>query len=754
MAANEPWETLLLAWLHDPVDKAADIRGHVARALRYAATVMGREVTPAELKGGLADQLASVYERLPMPDAKDRYEELGVLPERGRLQVVHPLSAEREETEIGLNEGEVQGILRGLVGRELSAKQRFLTLWRRAPEELSKRWPGLRRQPAETRCPDHTLWQHLDTTAAMAWASKGGRGQAALLSFKIGPVQPFIAAARSLRDLLSGSYLLSTLVFAAIERVVESCGPTALIYPALRGVPLMDLWLGQQGVEIERPGSEALSRPSVPHQFLALIPYALAEGLKREVEEAARSEWLEIAGAVRRELKRQLDQEWPGWDRLWEAQVGSYFDVRATAYRVGEADHAALLGEEVVKRFEPLRKLGWSGDAQPGSWQCAVEVSARVMEATRRIRHIPRYGAEGEVGQKCTLLGTYEQMGPAKLSESRRFFKALAERYGPSYKESDRLCAVSLTKRFAFPHYFKREVGVDPEDYKFPDTRQLCKRGGKGCVYYALLAMDGDEMGKWLSGEKSPLVRELLHPKIKGWLEKQGGAEEALALKRPVSPGLHAALSEALNRFATEIVPEVVKKQKGVVIYAGGDDVLAALPVNRALECARELRRKFSSWEVLGERASASAGLVVAHEQEDLRYVVGMARRAEKVAKRGGRNRLTVGALRRSGEHSFATCRWDYVEKLIRGQGSFQSGTSDRWTHQLRRQVEVLKELPKEAFEGELRRLLERSEKRDKDFVEDWEKFAELHGSELGKRQYQEFLTLCQTASFMARGRD
>jgi hypothetical protein len=34
-----------------------------------------------------------------------------------------------------------------------------------------------------------------------------------------------------------------------------------------------------------------------------------------------------------------------------------------------------------------------------------------------------------------------------------------------------------------------------------------------------------------------------------------------------VSPGLHAAISEALNRFATGIVPEIAESHRGVVIY-------------------------------------------------------------------------------------------------------------------------------------------------------------------------------------------
>jgi CRISPR-associated protein Cmr2 len=740
---NEPWDTLILAWLHDPVDKAADIHGHFSRAVRYASTILDREVTQAELKGDLADQLASAYERLPLPDARDRYEELGVGPVNERLKIFHPLSAEQREIEIALNEGEVGEILRALASPELSMKARFLTLWRLAPDRLAERWPGLRLQPADTRCPDHTLWHHLDSTAAMAWALRGGGGPT-LLSFKIGPVQPFIEAARSLRDLLTGSYLLSTLMFAAIEPILNACGPTALIYPALRRIPLVDDWLRRQGVEIEEPESQPLSRPSIPHRFLALVPQALAETLMAQAQQAARAKWVEISDAVRARLKQELDPSWPGWDRLWDEQISSYFDLRATAFHMAE-DHAALLGQERVGRFDPIKRMGWCGDAQPGSWQNSVECSAMLMDASTRIRHIPDYRPAGEVPQKCTLLGTYEQMGPARLAESRRFFE---EGLGFE-KGSDRLCAISLTKRFAFQHYFKNRLGIDPDDYRFPDTAKLCERSGDGCRYYALLAMDGDHMGKWLSGENSPPIRAVLHPKIAGWQDRNGAARDALDLKRPVSPALHAAISEALNRFASCIVPKIVEQQNGVVIYAGGDDVLAALPLKTALQCSYELRKAFSSFDVLGARASASAGLVLAHEMENLRYVLGSAREAEKGSKRAGRDRLTLAVLRRSGEHSFATCRWDYVPTLVNECDMFRRGCSDRWTYQLRRQLSVLEALPEDAFRAELRRLLMRSEKRDISFLQDWDGFAQLH-----RLAFKDFVTLCQSASFITRGRD
>jgi hypothetical protein len=71
-----------------------------------------------------------------------------------------------------------------------------------------------------------------------------------------------------------------------------------------------------------------------------------------------------------------------------------------------------------------------------------------------------------------------------------------------------------------------------------------------------------------------------MYPKVYkdfvAWQERRGGAEGALDLPRSVSPALHAGISEALNRFATVIVPQIVAEHNGEVIYAGGDDVLAA----------------------------------------------------------------------------------------------------------------------------------------------------------------------------------
>ena len=67
----------------------------------------------------------------------------------------------------------------------------------------------------------------------------------ALLSFFLGPVQPFIEAARTVRDLWTGSYLLSWLTAAALREVLTGCGEDALISPALKDNRLVEAVLGK-----------------------------------------------------------------------------------------------------------------------------------------------------------------------------------------------------------------------------------------------------------------------------------------------------------------------------------------------------------------------------------------------------------------------------------------------------------------------------------------------------------------------------
>lgn len=746
---DEDFEALTLAWLHDPPDKAASIVDHVSRAARYASAVLGRDVSGEELSQ-IGDQLASAYERMPMPP----YGELRVSPtEVGQqLEIRHPLSGDSSVIHATVREAEVRSAIEELQqetgpGDPMS---RFLRIWRRLPERL----PDLAQYPADTRIPDHTIWQHLDTTAAIALAHR--HGTISLLSFKLTPVQGFIGASRSLRDLLSGSYLLSALTFAAMEPVLERCGPTAFVYPALRGVPLMDHWLAERRALAGEVDTGALCRPSIPNRFLAIVPSQYAGELEVAIRRAFDAKWKATAGDVHRFIAQECGAEFPDWDRNWQTQIESYFGVYVTHFELRDA---------------PLREIGFrpDGDLQRlagvfpspapslGLWQEAVRYSTALMEASTQIRHVPDYAAAaGVAGAKCTLFGTYEQMGPPEFGAAAdAFHKRLAPKPDPGEENDppkDRLCAVGLVKRFALQKHFRHLLRVRKmDDFENASTRDLAEacQDPKGTSYYAVLMMDGDEMGKWLSGEKSPSIADVLHPKAREIFERRYGKE--IQHSRPVSPALHATISSGLTHFATRLAPEIVERHGGTLVYAGGDDVLAMLPMDHAVECAKEVAEAFCRPEALGRKASMSAGLVIAHEKEDLRLVLEQARAGEKAAKQAGRGRCTLTVMRRSGEHAPVTVQWKSLEFAIEMKALFRDGASDRWAYQLRRQLPVFRTLPDEAFSSELHRLLSRSDKRPVRFEELWSQFR---SSEPDGDPRERFLTFVQSASFLTRGTD
>jgi CRISPR-associated protein Cmr2 len=107
----------------------------------------------------------------------------------------------------------------------------------------------------------------------------------------------------------------------------------------------------------------------------------------------------------------------------------------------------------------------------------------------------------------------------------------------------------------------------------------------------------------------------------------------------------------------------------GSLVYSGGDDVLAFLPVSKALACAEKLRTTFA--DIVGRALSKpdgtlkdgveklptlSVGIGIGHVMESMADLLELGRRAEKAAKGGHlpekdmrRNALAVVLDKRSG---------------------------------------------------------------------------------------------------------
>jgi CRISPR-associated protein Cmr2 len=200
-------------------------------------------------------------------------------------------------------------------------------------------------------------------------------------------------------------------------------------------------------------------------------------------------------------------------------------------------------------------------------------------------------------------------------------------------------------------------------------------------TYYALILMDGDRMGGWLAGNEDDYkltYRDTWHSKVLSEMDmyerRDPQLKSYLATKRPVSPGRHGAISQAFNDFSTRLARHVVEECcKGKLLYAGGDDVLALVAVDDLFDCMQLLRLAYSGiapddsmglderigalrpggsrnqrqlllangfgllggrlMTLMGHKATASMGAVVAHHSAPLGMVLRELRAAESRAK-------------------------------------------------------------------------------------------------------------------------
>lgn len=177
------------------------------------------------------------------------------------------------------------------------------------------------------------------------------------------------------------------------------------------------------------------------------------------------------------------------------------------------------------------------------------------------------------------------------------------------------------------------------------DDKAIAKKLGK---YLAVIAMDGDHMGEKLSS-----------------FETQDQ---------------HRRFSEKLAGFAKQVE---ISADDGVLIYAGGDDVLAVVKATRAFEIARELAKQFKE-TVNEDGVTASAGIAIGSSKAPLQDLIHEAHAAESRAKHVyGRDALAVSVLKRSGETLKWGCKWDSCAFDIYGRLTEQSGKLSRFAYKL-----------------------------------------------------------------------
>ncbi len=494
-------ELKIKAFLHDPPEKAIILMqtgvSHEERAKELLRELIGDDDIEEVKK---ADMNASSADRINLPDSKVTFLDKPIIK--------HPLSGDGLDKIEDIAARDKNRIIQDAKSavdkaiREIKAecgddiRKIYLSIWRKlpdliknhSPDELKPFWDVL---PADTRIPDHSIWNHRNATAAFT----GGIEtlppseldkepetiyNLSFLLFSLGPVQEFIATARKTQDLWMGSYILSYLSWQAMKAVVEEFGPDVIVFPDLYKQPLVDEWLiSKKKLELQKPDIDRLSTPTLPNRFLAILPQ-MREGkyqpseIAKKAKESVIATWKEMAEAVREGLETKLGCKNPVWDKIWERQIEDFIETYWVAYnwkpdykQVVE-EYKSLVETERDKSWEMGKLISLYEDKSKSRYSPTLgtvypllyELTERSLGSRKAIRDFKQ---SEELNYKCTLCGMREPLTDkedAKPKESRDFWKQFANKDLREIRSDggERLCAVCTTKRFAKRFYFDPKV--------------------------------------------------------------------------------------------------------------------------------------------------------------------------------------------------------------------------------------------------------------------------------------------------------
>ncbi len=795
------WRRKLHAYLHDSPNKVLDILDHENSARRIAA---GEKFSNDERFRKEADWAASAADRLPWPISGQC-----MTP---KIEFRHPLSGKvlpMVDTPIRMAEETSQKTRPVL--EDDHPRRAFIATWRFWRNWASCAQPDFAHYPGETRLPDHTIWSHLAVTSALQgcfggdpWQPHRDAGvadQPCFLIFTIGPVQDFIASARSTRDLWSGSYLLSYLVATALHRLTLDFGPDHVLFPNLCGQPILDLLLKDEWSRMstgdgelwtafdyyKEEGRKRLLTPSLPNRFLAILPSGMVEHKQRGDEFASAEAYANNLGAIVRDRLRDIAMSVS--DLLGKTSSTDDFDIKRFQHQVSlmleihwqvlpwpdNADEAEKLvsllppddakigytpraGLETIKHLVAQtptehRDKRYFSDLTSGTlnrasaaWSSLYATTEWLLDGAKANRSFSAWReghwVSGKSQNKDSLNGKEEACliirddneASALNNALRKWVNCDApaskqQQTGRLFKNGESLGASTLMKRLWHLSWLCKQHTFSVDDFAMPNTRSIAASlpwandtddeppVSDSEKHFAILALDGDEMGKWISGGKCPPLEDVISAEAKGyWTRRQAD----LGRRRPLSPSWHLQFSEALANFGLHAVRRVVESFNGRLIYAGGDDVLAMLPAETAIQCAYALRLAFRGDPQLndvakgkiigggenrrsdgstklfqisvpgflklhpdattmhgpaapllsdpvdfpalvpGHTANVSVGIAVAHFQSPLQDIVRAAQAAEKRAKNIlGRAALSVTIMKRSGEILEWGTKWE-----------------------------------------------------------------------------------------------
>lgn len=418
----------------------------------------------------------------------------------------------------------------------------------------------------------------------------------ALLLITVGPVSQFIEPSRKMRDLYAGSYLLSSLSKFILEEINSS--------------PLFDK------VNTVFPME---NQASIPNRVVAKIQNCTEKELVeigQSLEEATREKWLsltarifkqskvEMTANMKRQLIHMLEIHWviepytdytEGYQNILKKMhqmkntrtFNQLYEPAArkcdlypmyNALIVKEKENGELSRYAIADEHVPFTNTSF--DLKPGEGLSAIAYVKRMLH---KVDDLPNYDVEFHSVAHMLLLNQLDSSYHSQLS-----------------KLEDNASEIIFN--------LKNNVSVTDVYSQQSEkiAREVVKQLPKVSLspYYAIIKLDGDDIGQ--------------------------------VYTRRSDKKTHSDLSRKIAGFSNE-AKKIIEKYDGMCIFAGGEDILAFLPISTAFAALKEIRLTFpktlSSLSSADQEFTLSAGIVIAHLMTPLKPLLRRVEELEAYAK-------------------------------------------------------------------------------------------------------------------------
>ena len=521
-------------------------------------------------------------------------------------------------------------------------------------------------------------------------------------------------------------------------------------------------FLKENDKNLQKLNKTSQSIASFPNKFVFICNHEDISEVCKLIERRIDSEWKATAEIVKKYLAGFADNSRKArFGEIWDNTVDKFWKYSWAATNFATVNNriellSLLQIDKWQNEYEAMEKFNSCfddknkvfSDYDASNLYGATHSLAQGLLAAGKMK--PTSFKNIQSGEKCPLCGEHEVLNdsPTDISAAEynknitAFWDKIRKAANPDgeYTQvgmNERLCAICALKRFlplgyVFTdknHILYKTLVESYKDGNFPSTTEMA-RWEKDCnlseeerkkkaqdyhkselvaenandagdntdKYYAFLLMDGDKMGDLINGETTEATwSDVINIKKK---ESTVFANKEFAdKKRTINPALHLMISDSLNNFARYGVQPSVDAGHGKLIYAGGDDVCAILPLTTAFETADKIRKVYqlSYGEVtengsvkmdapksdmskivmhLGHsdnqdetKISLSGAIIIAHHKQPLKEVIQTAHSVlDGVAKeKSGRNSLAIRLMKRSGGDRDVWFKWE--EKNIFADG-------------------------------------------------------------------------------------